>query len=241
MFTAHGFELPYHQIVADKKQAIMFIATVIYKDHMCVQCECTPFKTTKAVLSHIKEKRHYHLNIDLYESDYSKYILDKALFKLSRTPFSQRILMEDPNMLPTIESSETTSHKFSENKDNEEWEDEEDAEVVEDEKVKEPKKSEGDLIASPDYQEPLMLMNGNLMLGDGRIIGNKAYLSLYKKNYKIEDNRPEIKIGKEYCTHRKKERLRKFKVSQRDVKKNTNSGQINFLKSVVRFVPKPQI
>ena len=165
MFKGHGFEIPYMQLVSDKKEVIKFIATLIYKDHTCIQCESSGFKFSRAVLSHIIEKRHYYLYVDLFEDEYLNFISDKRAFKLSRTPFSHRVVLENPGHLTTIESSETSSHKLSNAKEDDEgWEDE--GEMI---------NEKADQLAAAEV-EPIMLSNGNLVMSDGRVVDNKAYL-----------------------------------------------------------------
>ena len=247
MINIHRFDVPFLFCIKNYKAMITLIAKKIFTYKACLTCDSQKFQTIKALQNHMIDKCHTRVNNDDLDEFLYKYYDTKKLFSL-----------KDPNWRKMKEfkilSLRTKVAKQLKEEEEEEWEeeDEENEKSEENKKDEESKKGEEnkkeeenkkDEDSDNDY-DPLTLPNGELLLEDGTILGNKIYNIYYKQRIRI--NRYES-LQKEMRKNLKNKRgiyknnTRKNKRHQIIRRELNGSNKANFQRVNSLFVAREQV
>lgn len=183
---AHNFEFPVSYCMKSFDKAIKLIITKIFKYGACLYCDSQKFPNPKAIQCHMRDTNHVRINFeDIIEHFYKFY--DKT--KLAAVTGVDRKLKEFQllkRMLLPKKGAKNKEEKIVEEVDGEEWEevDDEDEEEV---NTKKEKKDDDSNSLDEDINDInyIRMENGEIMLRDGTVLGNKIYKNYYKQRVKV--------------------------------------------------------
>ena len=179
MINVHHLDIPFLFCIKNYTSLIKLLAKKIFTYHACLYCDTQKFSSNKALQSHMIDKNHTSINHeDLDEFLYKYYNMQKLLS------------LKDTNIRKTREfkilwlrykiSQKQSKDKPQNNED--EWEEVDESDEEDDKEESQEKKKE-DIDDDGDF-EPMTLPNGELLLEDGTILGNKIYNIYYKQRIK---------------------------------------------------------
>ena len=188
MINVHRLDIPFLFCIKNYKGMLNLLAKKIFTYHACLTCDTQRFSTIKALQNHMIDKGHTSINHEDLDEFLFKYYDMKKLLKLKDPNF--RKMKEFKILSLRVKIAKKLKEKDD---DGNEWEDieEEDDEDKEDkEEKKEPEKKEKPkrkkIITEEDEDfEPLTLPNGELLLEDGSVLGNKIYNIYYKQRIRL--------------------------------------------------------
>jgi pre-60S factor REI1 len=194
MINTHKFEVPFIHCIKSYKGFLELLAKKIFKYGACVNCDTQKFKNYKALQNHMMDKQHTAINNEDLEEFMYKYYDKKKFFAIKE----KELRKTKEFQILKIKLAANKKLKKSEEKEKAEEEDEgwetvsenedENQEVIDTEKGKSEKKKlkqEIDEEEFDDDYEPIELPNGELLMEDGTVIGNKIYQVYYKQRLHV--------------------------------------------------------
>jgi len=182
MIDAHKFDVPLIFCVKNAKGMLRLMAKKIMTYVACLTCDCQNFKNYKSLQNHMIDKGHTSVNEeDLEEFLYKFYdkksllsIKDKSLKKLKEYKILKIKLKMKKTKKAVKEEDEEQWKTDSEGED-----DKQKTKIIKSNDIdKELEDSD-----SEDEYEPVTLPNGELLLENGTIVGNKIYQTYYKQRF----------------------------------------------------------
>lgn len=202
----HNFEFPLEDCLKNTSKALKLIATKIFKYGACLYCDSQKFPNPKAIQCHMKDTNHIKINYeDIIEYFYKFYSKEKIALVKGQDRKKKEFQLLKRILLPKKKA------KTSFDKEGSDWE-----EIEEVDENKESNKcnnfvdtkvnsnninaNQSNNNSSLDNQDLsdeedlkninyVRMDNGELMLKDGTILGNKMYRLIYKQRVRI--NQPE--------------------------------------------------
>lgn len=209
MISKHKFDVPFIFCVKNMKGFLRLLGKKITTYVACLTCDCQNFKNYKSLQNHMMDKQHTSINNeDLEEFLYKFYdknmllsIRERELRKMKEFKILKiKLKMEMKKKLKEggkkvkaeEEGWETVSEEENE-KETEEKSEKQDESVEKTEKESEVKTEKTKKIIkktdieyeSDDEFEPIPLPNGELLLENGTVVGNKLYQIYYKQRVHI--------------------------------------------------------
>lgn len=185
MINSHKFEVPLIHCIKSYKGLIELLAKKIFKYGACINCDTQKFKNYKALQNHMMDKQHTSINEEDLEEFLYKYYDKKKLFDIKEKDLRKtkefKILKSKLSVVRKLKK-EKSKEKVGEDEDGWETISEDEGEnenAVATDKNKKVKNEVADDEDS-DY-EPIELPNGELLMEDGTVIGNKIYQVYYKQ------------------------------------------------------------
>lgn len=179
MINTHKFEVPFLHCIKSYKGLLELIAKKIFKYGACLNCDAQKFKNHKALQNHMADKQHTATNNEDLEEFLFKYYDKKKILAIKEKDLRRTKEFK----ILKVKLSVDTKSKKAEKKEEDGWEtiSEDENENVDDAVVKKKKKKELKEEAEDDDYEPIELPNGELLMEDGTVIGNKIYQIYYKQ------------------------------------------------------------
>lgn len=221
MVETHKLDIPFILYIKNYTELLNLLAKKLFKYHACLSCDTQKFESIRSLQNHMLDKGHTVIsNRDLDEFLYKYYDLKKLLNikdKEARRSKEFKIL--------SLRTKVAKELKEKNLEGDDEWE-----EVKSDE----------------EEFEPITLPNGELLLEDGKRLGNKEYKIYYKQKFhlnKYEDLQAEHKIRNKERNQRLKRRDQVRKNMRRHVNYRVlkGSNKSNFIRVNKLFVPRPQM
>jgi len=206
--SQHKFEFPVESCLKSQLKAVKICIKKIFEFGACLYCDSQRFQSYRAVQTHMRDSNHMRINLDDIVDYFYKYYDAKNLVQKAT---EEEKKTKEFKLLKKLLVSSTKNKKKKKEEEIEEVEEVEEIDenlVVEEDKEeeKEKVKEEGDDEES-DYSDELKeinfvrMDNGEIMLRDGTVLGNKIYSTYYKQRVKIN---PDIKETKHALTLRLK-------------------------------------
>lgn len=164
----HSFEFPLISCITKIDKAFKLVIKKIFKYGACLYCDSQKFVNVKAIQTHMRDKGHCKINYEDIIEHFYKYYDKKKLLELTGP---ERKTKEFKLLKRVIVPKQV-----------EEVEEVSDIEAVGEIVELAPEEVE-DAVKDINYVE---LDNGELMLKDGKILGNKIYKNVYKQRIKIQ-------------------------------------------------------
>lgn len=187
MIDIHKLDIPFLFCIKNFKGLIFLLAQKIFNYGACLFCDTQKFDNYRSLQAHMIDKGHTRINdSDLDEHLYKFY--DKIKLRSLKDPKWTK-MREYKILSLRLKVAEKLKEK-KKDKEEDEWEEEESDEEEKKEDKKEYKEDSDD-----DDFDPLILPNGELLLENGTVLGNKIYNLYYKQRIKlsrIEDLQKEI-------------------------------------------------
>lgn len=189
----HDFEFPAASCLAKPIKAIKLIVDKIFKYGACLYCDSQRFPSPKAIQNHMRDADHCKVNLeDLIEHFYRFY--DKT--KLKAAPERERNT-KPFKLLKRLLLPKNKKEIIEEEEVEEVEEIDENAVVVEEEvntkSNNKEKTNDVNDIDDYDFDEDelndikyVTMENGEIMLRDGTIVGNKMYKTAYKQKVRMD-------------------------------------------------------
>ena len=222
MVQIHNLEIPFIFYIKNYEELIKILAKKIFVYHACFTCDTQKFESIRSLQRHMISKGHTIINNkDLDEFLYKYYDYKKLLNIKDK---NKRKSKEFKILLLRIKVAKELKEK---NLDGDEWE-----EINDDE--------------DEDDFEPMTLPNGELLLQNGKTLGNKEFKIYYKQKFHIN------KYEELQKAHKERNKERKLRMKRRDqirknIKRNVNykvlkgSNKGNFDRINKLTVMRPQI
>ena len=211
MIEEHKFDVPLIFCVKNIKGMLRLMAKKIVTYGACLECDAQNFKNYKGLQNHMVDKQHTRVNQEDLEEFLYKFYDRKSL--LSITDRGLKKLKEYKILKMKLKMKKVKKIVKEIKEDEEDWqtasEGEEDAtnpttttvrtsKIIKDVDIKE-EVYDSD---SEDEYEPVELPNGELLLENGTIVGNKLYNVYYKQRHQIN----------KYAKHQDVARMNRMKV-----------------------------
>jgi pre-60S factor REI1 len=188
MINGHKFEVPFILCVKNLKGMLRLIAKKIFTYVACLTCDSQNFKNYKSLQNHMIDKQHTTVNSEDLEEFLFKFYDSKRLLANKDRNVRKSKEFKILKIKLNVEAKKEKKKKIAKTENEEEsdgWET-----VSEDENKANPRLSkllEKDLQESDedDEFEPIELPNGELLLENGTIVGNKLYQLVYKQRIRI--------------------------------------------------------
>lgn len=174
----HHFQFPISSCISNMIKPIKLIITKIFKYGACLYCDSQKFPSPKAILNHMKDKDHVKICYEDIIDHFYKYYDKEKILKYDGEERRTKMYVLIKRMINSKEKKEKEKEIIEEN--GEEWE-----EVSENENENEDEKD--NLSDIDDDTEEIKkinyvkLENGELLLKNGTVIGNRVYNTLYKQ------------------------------------------------------------
>ena len=176
MHETHQFDIPLPHCIKNWKGLIKLLAKKIFTYMACLTCDNQNFKNYKGLQNHMIDKIHTSINTDdLEEFLYKFYDKNKILSIKER---EVRIMKEFKILKIKLNIANRNKIKEKIKDDSEGWE------TVSEDENEETQNKNNKLIKdeeSDEEFEPVALPNGELLLENGTIVGNKIYQLYYKQ------------------------------------------------------------
>lgn len=192
--TSHNFEFPVSYCMNKPEKALKLIIRKIFKYGACLYCDSQKFPNEKAIQCHMKDTNHIKINFeDIIDHFYKYYDKEKisqvtgADRKLKEFILIRRILIPKKGTKETEEIKEENDDEWEEISDTEENEKVEEPKTI-DKKDNKEEDNEKDLDLEDDEIKNInyiKMENGEIMLKDGTVLGNKVYNLLYKQRVRM--------------------------------------------------------
>jgi pre-60S factor REI1 len=192
MINTHKFEVPFIHCIKSYKGLLELLAKKIFKYGACMNCDTQKFKNYKALQNHMFDKQHTAVNEeDLEEFLYKYYDKKKVLaikekelritkeFKILKAKLAVDKKLKKSEKREKTEEEEDGWEVISEDEEGEEQENFVKTDKIPKKKLKKEAEKEDE-----DY-EPIQMPNGELLLEDGTVIGNKIYQIYYKQRLHV--------------------------------------------------------
>jgi pre-60S factor REI1 len=192
MINFHKFEVPFIYCIKNYQGFIKLLAKKIFTYIACLSCDTQKFKNYKALQNHMVDKQHTFINQDdLEEFIYKFYdktklfgIKEKELRKMKEFKTLKIKLSMDRNLVKKKKDKAAGVEEEGWETVSEEEVDADDTTGNEVKTSKVSKKLEKEAVVEESDDEeygPVPLPNGELLLEDGTVIGNKIYQIYYKQ------------------------------------------------------------
>lgn len=244
--SSHEFEFPVNSCLIKPEKAVKLCIKKIFKYGACLYCDSQRFPNAKAVQSHMRDKAHCKINFEDILEHFYKFYDKKKLNEVSESDKkTKEFKLLRKILLPKNTKEKSNTIKEEENDDYEseieEVEEINENDVVKDEKVDEIKDKEetvntkidnnnnktkkAETKESEEVSEDdedlkevnyVKMDNGEILLRDGTVVGNKIYKTYYKQRVKLSSQ-----ISKTNSQHLAILRL-KAKSHQREINKFLN-------------------
>ncbi len=213
---SHSFEFPAFDCLKNLKKALKLIIKKIFKYGSCLYCDSQRFPNPKSVQTHMRDSGHVKLSLDdLYDHFYKFYDFEKLRQQENKTKYKLQIGYK---IIKKRFREESTKVKKSEIKEEiEEISDIDQNLVVSDEELDNnkminstKKENDNDSVSDNDLEDIedinyVELGNGEALLPDGTVLGNKLYKNAYRQRVKIDN---EIKKSQALHTNTLKLKLK---------------------------------
>ena len=221
MVQTHNLEIPFIFYIKSYEELIKILAKKIFVYHACFTCDTQRFESIRSLQRHMLSKGHTIVNEkDLDEFLYKYYDIKKLL---SIKDKNKRKSKEFKILSLRFKVAKVLKEK---NLEGDEWE-----EINEEEE---------------DDYEPMTLPNGELLLENGKTLGNKEFKIYYKQKFHVNKYEEIQKAHKERNKERKLRMKRRDQV-RKNIKRNVNykvlkgSNKGNFDRINKLTVMRPQI
>lgn len=242
---SHDFQFPISSCISNMIKPIKLIITKIFKYGACLYCDSQKFPSPKAILNHMKDKDHVKICYEDIIDHFYKYYDKEKILKYDGEERRTKMYVLIKRMIMSKEKEKKEKEIVEE--DGEEWE-----EVSENEKENEEEKDnlsdvedDTDEIKKINY---VKLENGELLLKNGSVIGNRVYNTLYKQRIRyipiVWKNTDRIQLLKSKgIINRKRELVKEKKIIKEQLGhwKLKGSKKGNFERANTLFKPCKQV
>jgi pre-60S factor REI1 len=176
MMDSHRFTVPLVFCVKNFKGMIKLMAKKVLTYVACLSCDAQNFKNYKGLQNHMVDKGHTSVSEDDLEEFFFKFYDKKNLLSIKDKGLKKTKEYKILKFKPRMKRAKPA-------KEEEGWSTVSENEEVDDPKIlkkKDVKEYEED---SEDDYEPVALPNGELLLENGTIVGNKIYQIYYKQRF----------------------------------------------------------
>ena len=179
----HDFSFPVSSCLSKPVKALKIIAKKIFIYGACLYCDSQRFPNPKAIQRHMIDSTHIKLNFeDIIEHFYKHY--DKL--KISQVQGPERKAKEFQIIKRMLLPKKKIEKIKEEQEGDDEWEEISDEEKEETVKTNKPKEDDDDSYLSDNSDiDYIKMQNGEIMLKDGTVLGNRMYKSLYKQRIRL--------------------------------------------------------
>ena len=195
--TSHQFEFPVFSCLKKVEKAVKLIIKKIFKFGACLYCDSQRFPSPKAIQCHMKDTGHIKISYeDILEHFYKYYDSKKILLVTGEERKTKEF-----KLLKKIVKANNKKKELKEDEIEEVDEIDENQVIEEDvvEEVVETKKKDANKQTEEEDEDSdeddiedinyVTLENGEIMLRDGTVLGNKVYKDLYKQRVNINSSR----------------------------------------------------
>lgn len=183
----HSFEFPVSQCLVKREKALKLIAKKIFKFGACLYCDSQKFPNPKAIQSHMRDTNHIKINYeDIIEHFYKHYDKNRIIAVEGVARKSKEFQLIKRMIVP---KKGEPKRKEVIDPDYEEIEevDDEDVDINTTSKAA---RTEEEAVVSDEEDEMknidyVRMENGEIMLKDGTILGNKIYKNVYMQRVKV--------------------------------------------------------
>lgn len=224
---SHGFQFPAFDCLKNVKKAIKLIVKKVFKYGSCLYCDSQRFPNPKSVQTHMRDSGHVKLSLDdIFDHFYKFYDFEKIKQQENKTKYKLQIgykvikkrfkednaknkkteIKEEIEEVSDVDQNLVVSDEEIDNKSNTNVINSKNMKSENNQNNQNNQNSESDDeledIEDINYVE---LQNGEALLPDGTILGNKMYKTAYKQRVKIDS---EIKKSQAQHTNTLKLKLR---------------------------------
>lgn len=217
---SHNFEFPVQSCLKSPLKAIKLCIKKIFTFGTCLYCDSQRFQSARSVQTHMRDTHHVKINFeDIIEYFYKFYdkknFLEKATEEEKQTKefkLLKRILIpkKNKNEVKGTEKEIEEIEEVEEIDENMIIEENDDTMAQKVDNINDYESDLSDDLKDINY---VKMENGELMLKDGKILGNKIYSTYYKQRVKIgqdwKDNNHALKLRmKAKAFHRKNNEMK---------------------------------
>lgn len=181
MVDAHRLDIPFVYCIRNYKGLLKLLAKKIFTYNACLTCDSQNFKNHKSLQNHMVDKQHTYINMDDLDEFLYKFYDQAKILGIKEKEL--RMTKEFKLLKFKFKLKKKTNTKVEE----EEWEvisEEEASEQPRDANKTKPSLLEDEEDDDEDF-ETIKLPNGELLLEDGTILGNKIYKIFYKQRIHV--------------------------------------------------------
>lgn len=215
---SHGFQFPAYDCLKSVKKAIKLIVKKIFKYGSCLYCDSQRFPNPKSVQTHMRDSGHVKLSLDdIFDHFYKFYDFEKIKQQENKTKYKLQIgykvikkrFKEDNTKVKKTEIKEEIEEVSDVDQNlvvsDEEIDNKKNTNVINSKNNNEQNSESDDELEEIEDINYVELQNGEALLPDGTILGNKMYKTAYKQRVKIDS---EIKKSQAQHTNTLKLKLR---------------------------------
>lgn len=185
MVDKHQLDVPFLFCIRNYQKLVDLLSSKIFEHNACLTCNNQNFNSYRSLQNHMIDKAHTRINKeDLAEYLYKLYDMKKLLnikdTNIRKMNEFKILSLRHKVALRIKENNEERKDANDYNCDDDEWEDLGNYNLNDKEAEEAKVQNESDL----DY-EPMRLPNGELLLEDGSVLGNKIYNIYYKQRIHI--------------------------------------------------------
>ncbi len=218
----HDFAFPVSSCLSKPVKALKIIAKKIFVYGACLYCDSQRFPNPKAIQRHMIDSTHVKLNFeDIIEHFYKHY--DKL--KIGQVQGPERKAKEFQIIKRMLLPKKKAEKIKEEKEEDDEWEEISDDEKEENVKTTKSKENDDDSYLSDnsdiDNIDYIKMQNGEIMLKDGTVLGNRMYKSLYKQRIRLTP------MVSKNDTHLSKVRTKAFLIRRQVIKAENKINKEN--------------
>jgi len=258
MIETHKFDVPFIFCLKNPKGFLKLLAKKIFKFVACLTCDYQNFKNYKGLQNHMYDKMHTKINCeDLEEFLYKFYDKEKLLaiaekefrrmkeFKILKVKLNSQS-HSNTKSSPKKEKMKIDGYEKMDGVESEGWEtNSEHSDEAEEVQTNNIRKQLNDEIHDDEEEYgPVTLPNGELLLENGTVIGNKIYQIYYKQ--RVHFNKFE-RVATAIRAERRKIKIKNVKeLKQNNVLKNRyftvkDSNKSSFIRVNTLFKARKQV
>jgi len=215
MKTVHSLDIPLESFLKNYESCIKLMATKVFTYKACIGCDAQSFENVYSLQNHMIDKKHIYVNLE---------DLEDHLYQFYDT---EKLSAVKDNNIRLTKAFKILKYKLKLSK------------------PQQTKKEESDEEEEFDDDEPMELPNGELLLQNGKILGNKLYNLYYKQRVhlnKFEDvmNTREFRL-KQMKLRYLKRMQNKGLLSKRNFGSKVNNGTNNINRQNTLFKSRKQV